>query len=61
MLRGLIMDLVTELLKEMPGVVVDNETIWVDPVAAAHTWGFDVRMNLTAVVAEAGFLELVAG
>jgi hypothetical protein len=55
------MDLVTELLKEMPGVVVDNETIWVDPVAAAHTWGFDVRMNLTAVVAEAGFLELVAG
>lgn len=55
------MDLVTELLKEMPGVVVDNETIWVDPVAAALTWGFDVRMNLTGVVAESGFLELIAG
>jgi hypothetical protein len=61
MLRGLIMDLVTELLKDMPGVVVDNETIWVDPVAAALTWGFDVRMNLTGVVAESGFLELIAG
>lgn len=60
MLRGVIMDLVAELLREMPGVVIDHETIWVDPVAAARTLGFDVRLNIASVVAEAGYLELVA-
>ncbi len=61
MVRGLIMDMVAELLRDMAGVSVDGETIWVDPASATRDLGFEVSAAISGVSLLPGKLQISIG
>ena len=61
MVRGLIMDMVAELLRDMAGVSVDGETIWVDPASATRDHGFEVSAAISGVSLLPGKLQISIG
>lgn len=61
MVRGLIMDMVAELLRDMAGVSVDGETIWVDPVAATRDLGLEVAAPISGVSLLPGKVQISIG
>lgn len=61
MVRGLIMDMVAEMLRDMAGVSVDGETIWVDPASATRDLGFEVSAAISGVSLLPGKLQVMIG
>ena len=61
MVRGLIMDMVAELLRDMAGVSVDGEIIWVDPASATRGLGFEVSAAISGVSLLPGKLQISIG
>lgn len=61
MVRGLIMDMVAELLRDMAGVSVEGETIWVDPIAATRELGFEVAAAISGVSLQPGKVQIAIG
>ena len=61
MVRGLIMDMVAELLRDMAGVSVDGEIIWVDPASATRDLGFEVFAAISGVSLLPGKLQISIG
>jgi len=61
MVRGLIMDMVAELLRDMAGVSVDGEIIWVDPASATRDLGFEVSAALSGGSLLPGKLQISIG
>ena len=61
MVRGLIMDMVAELLRDMAGVSVDGEIIWVDPASATRDLGFEVSAAISGVSLLPGKLQISIG
>ena len=61
MVRGLIMDMVAEMLRDMSGVSVDGETIWVDPASATRDLGFEVSAAISGVSLLPGKVQISIG
>lgn len=61
MVRGLVMDLVADSLRDIPGVAVDGDTIRIDPAAMGRSQGHEVVAPINAITLMPGKVQVTIG